>query len=110
MNITKDQFVDIVESIVKQQDRDHEIAASLNQVVEDGSNHGLVFNTPLVEDIVNAIDVDGVLSWWLWDGPKHGLEANKYAIHLGDTDNGEPKRLVINNASELYDYMESING
>lgn len=100
MNISKKQFTDIIKAIIKQQRRDEEIADALDTVVKDGANRSLVFNTPLLEEIVKALDVDDLISWWLWDGPEHGRRADEFAIHQ----NG--KIIAIHNADELYDYIE----
>ena len=103
MNITKDQFVSIIGSLMKQQSRDEEISKSLDVVASDGENRSLVFNTPLVESVVNALDFDGIISWWFWDGPRCGLFADDYAIYLGEGEDAE--RLPIYTPEDLYDYI-----
>lgn len=100
MNISKKQFTDIVKAILKQERRDGEIADALDSVAKDGVNRSLVFSTPLISDIVKAIDVDEIVSWWLWDGPEHGHRADEFAIIVRD------ERIAIHNAEELYDYIE----
>lgn len=89
-------------------ERDDEISKSLDSVVKDGDNHLLVFRTPLVESIIDVLDKDNIISWWLWDGPEAGKKADKFAIYLGDVDDENTKRLPIRNAGDLYDYMESV--
>lgn len=100
MNISKKQFTDIIEAIIAQEIRDEEIADALDIVAKDGGNRSLVFSTPLLEKIVKALDVDDLISWWLWDGPEHGRRADEFAIIVRD------ERIAIHNAGELYDYIE----
>jgi len=107
MNITKPQFVKIIGSLMEQQSKDDKISKALDVVVEDGANHNIVFSTPLVEKIVEALDVDGIISWWFWDGPNCGVNADEFAIYLGEGE--DAKRLPIYTPEDLYDYMESIN-
>ncbi len=106
MNITKDQFVKIIGSVMNQQRRDEEIAKALDNVVEDGDNHSLVFHTPLVESIIEALDFDGIISWWFWDGPHCGVNAEDYAIYFGDHTDPKTERVIIYTPEDLYDYIE----
>lgn len=106
MNISKEQFVDIINALIAQENRDNEIGKSLDSVVKDGFNHNLVFSTPLVEKIIETLDYDDIISWWFWDGPQCGKNAEQYTIYLGDADDPNTKMLAIHDAGELYDYME----
>lgn len=108
MNITKTQFVEIIDAVIEQMDRDEKISKALDVVAADGGNHTLVFVTPLAENIIATLDHDNIISWWFWDGCKHGEEADKYAIYDGDPNDENTKRIPIRNASDLYDYMESV--
>lgn len=105
MNISKEQFVSIINALIAQETRDREIAKSLDDVVKDGYNHSLVFDTPLTSKVIEALDNDDIISWWFWDGPECGKQAEKFAIYLGDADDPNTKRLAIHDAGELYDYM-----
>ena len=105
MNISKDQFVQIIEAVIEQIDRDYEISKSLDEVLKDGCNHSVVFTSNVVHKVIDALDYDDIISWWFWDGPEHGKNAEKFAIYLGDADDPDTKRLAIHNASELYDYL-----
>ena len=101
MNVSKDQFVQIIDALIEQDERDVEIGGFLDGVARDGHNQGIVFNTPLIEKIVAALDYDGIISWWFWDGPDCGEKADIYTI-------GHPKdfsQVVIRNSSDLYDYI-----
>lgn len=106
MNITKDQFVKIIGSVMNQQRRDYEIAKALDKVVEDGDNQSLVFHTPLVESIIEALDFDGIISWWFWDGCSCGVNADDFAIYLGDHADPKTERVIIYTPEDLYDYIE----
>lgn len=108
MNISKEQFVDIINALITQEDRDSEIGKSLDIVVKDGDNHNLVFTTPLVDKVISSLDDEwGTISWWFYDGPACGKNAVQYVIYLGDADDPNCERLAIHDAGELYDYMES---
>ena len=99
MNIAKHQFVTIINAIIEQEYRDREISSAIDVVLRDGQGQGSVFATKLVDEAVNALDVDGVISWWLWEGPDHGRKAEDFKINV----NG--KSIAIHDAGELYDYM-----
>lgn len=105
MNISKDQFVEIINACINQADRDSEIADAIDIIAKDGSNNSIVFSTRLIDKIISALDHDGVISWWFWDGPCCGEKADKYAIYLGDVDDPNTKKFVIHDAGELYDYI-----
>ena len=105
MNISKEQFVQIINALIAQEERDREIGKSLDNVVKDGFNHSLVFSTPLVEKVIETLDYDEIISWWFWDGPAAGKRAEEFAIYLGDSDDPNTKRLTIHDAGELYDYI-----
>lgn len=105
MNIPKGQFVQIINALIAQEERDREIGKSLDNVVKDGFNHSLVFSTPLVEKVIETLDHDEIISWWFWDGPECGKNAETYAVYLGDADDPNTKRLAIHDAGELYDYL-----
>lgn len=106
MNITRDQFVQIINACIEQIDRDNEIADALDVVARDGANRSLVFSTRLIDKLVSAIDYEDTISWWLWDGPEAGKRAEEFATYLGDIDEPFSEKIVINNAGELYDYIE----
>ena len=105
MNISKEQFVQIINALIAQEERDREIGKSLDNVVKDGFNHSLVFSTPLVEKVIETLDYDEIISWWFWDGPECGKNADKFAIYLGDADDPNIKRFAIHDAGELYDCL-----
>lgn len=105
MNISKEQFVQIINACIEQIDRDSEIAEALDVVAKDGANRSLVFSTRLIDKVVSAIDYEDTISWWLWDGPAAGKRAEEFAIYLGDSDDPNTKRLAIHDAGELYDYL-----
>ena len=105
MNISKEQFVQIIEAVIEQVDRDYEISKSLDEVLKDGCNHGVVFTSNVVHKVIDALDYDGIISWWFWDGPEHGKNAETYAVYLGDADDPRTEKLFIHDAGELYDYM-----
>ena len=105
MNISKEQFVQIINACIEQTDRDSEIAEALDVVAKDGENHSLVFSTRLIDKVISAIDYEYTISWWLWDGPSAGKRAEEFAIYLGDSDDPEVRKVVIHDAGELYDYL-----
>lgn len=106
MNITKDQFVEIINAVIAQQERDEQIGNALDEVAKDGDNRSLVFSTPLVESIIKALDYDETISWWFWDGPRHGERAEDYAIYLGE--DADMRKFVIKDAEDLYDFLEMV--
>lgn len=108
MELTKEQFVEIIEALRAQTQRDSEIASALDEAAKDGDNHKLVFNTPLVEAIVKAIDYDGAISWWMWDGPNWGEKAEEFTAYIGDVDDDNREMWVIRTAGDLYDYIQRI--
>ncbi len=101
MQITKENFVKIINALIAQIKRDMEIATLLDGVVRDGDNRSLVFSTPLIGETIKALDKNDIISWWFWDGPQHGERAEDYRIFEknGDT-------TIIRDAGELYDYMQ----
>lgn len=109
MNISRDQFRQIINGIIIQRSHDAHIARALDEVVKHGDNHSLIFRTPLVDYIVEALDYDGIISWWLWDGPDAGARAEEFAVYLGDPEDENCERLAIHDAEELYDYMERVS-
>ena len=108
MNISKEQFVQIINALIAQEERDREIGKSLDNVVKDGANRSLVFSTRLIDKVVSAIDYEDTISWWLWDGPAAGKRAEEFAIYLGDSDDQSTERLTIHDAGELYDYLTEV--
>lgn len=106
MNISRDQFIKIIDSIVEQEKHDRITAIHLDLVVRSGGNRNLVFTTPMIDTIVDALDYEDVISWWLWDGPQHGEKAEDFPIYLGDVENPRTKKFIINNSGDLYDYIE----
>lgn len=101
MEITKKQFVGIIDAIVAQQERNEEISKALNNALADGDNQGVVFDTPVIWGVVQALDYDDIISWWMWDGPDCGKRAEEFAIMEGE----EGERIAIHDPSDLYDYI-----
>ena len=108
MNISKEQFVQIINALIAQEERDREIGKSLDIVAKDGANRSLVFSTRLIDKVVSAIDYEDTISWWLWDGPAAGKRAEEFAIYLGGSDDPSTERLAIHDAGELYDYLTEV--
>ena len=106
MNISKEQFVTIINAAIEQQNRDNEIAKSLDIVVRDGDNRTLVFVTPFVLKVIEALDYDDIISWWFFDGPDCGERAEEFSIYLGDADDPKTKRVAIHDAGDLYDFIK----
>lgn len=103
--ISRIMFVGLLDALKAQSDRDDEIARAVDVVVKDGANRSVVFVTPLATAVVEAldkeVDQDGVIAWWIWDGPNWGRSADRFAIHL-------PSGRVVpapKSAGELYDYI-----
>lgn len=109
MKLSKKQFSNIVNGVIKQIERDYQIAEALDLVVKDGYNHSLVYVTPLIDTIIESLDScfpkeDGVIQWWFWDGPEHGLKAEEFCIYRGEPE--DRKKYIIKTADDLYDYIE----
>lgn len=91
-------------------ERDREISKSVEDILREGDNYPPIFRTALVEEMVEHLDHDGIISWWLWDGPDAGKESDKFAIYLGDPEDEKTKRFPVRNAGDLYDYIMEVKG
>lgn len=101
MEISKEQFVKLINSVIKQIEKDREVSKALESI----SSGYAVYNTGLVEDVINAIDFDGTISWWIWDGPDCGKRAEEFPIYLGEPGGilGAEK-VIIKTPEDLYEY------
>lgn len=100
MEISKEQFVKLINGVIKQIKRDREVSKALGCM----SGDTVVYTTDLVEDVVNAIDFDGTISWWIWDGPNCGERAEEFPIYLGDIKDKDVEEVIIRTPEDLYEY------
>lgn len=104
MEITKKQFTGIINAILEQEERNKEISKAFDSVLTDGSNNSVYFNTPIIWGVVQALDYDDIISWWIWDGPEAGKRAEEFAILEGE----DGPRIEIHDAGDLYDYIVKV--
>lgn len=57
VSITREQFIDIVNSLKKQRDRNRQIAKNINAICSpNGENQDVIFTTPLEEEVIAFLE------------------------------------------------------
>lgn len=102
MNISREDFINIMTEVEAQIIRDNYVAKAVDELIKDGANRPVVYTTPGIYGIIKILDKDGSIDWWMHDGPDFGRKSEYYQIY----ENGLNKPSIeIKTAGDLYDYI-----